>query len=474
MNTIDEILVSRYDGIANSRQEAESILLCRQFKKGEPAIINYRDGEEIRTICAIGKSDNDTGNDAFSIVSSDAILYVRVVESGEIDVSITVHGEVYLWKDNNIWYLVTITEDNQKIVKPITETPRTYIDLISGNIYFSTSDRQVYCLNDLNFPTGGEGGGSGSGGGDIDLSQYATKTWVATRGYLIEETQFLNSPASGITANDISRWNSFQSGETNKIEKIKVNGSEVPIVDKTVNITVPEINDSEVSFLRDLVAYSHTYTGTITASTEKVYATQSIIKNNRTYWTDSTGPLSVTFIATFSGDSGADDIASVSTNSQGWTTVGKTLQKTVRVDFTQDVVSSGSLIATIQTVNGLTRNITLSKDVEIVKPWFLFERGENNVTVDVIEALKDGELIPLLSGNKNVDDKDEDITISTAGNYLWAAYPSNYTTFRVEQLGSSVMRNMSTVVTSLGTYVLLRDRVPLKNEIFTIELIINK
>lgn len=146
---MDEILISRYGEIVESRTDAESILLKRQFKKGEPCIINYRDGGGIGTITAIGIKDG-SGKGAHSIVSAGSLIYVQsVVEEGPIDVSITVNGEKYLWKDEHgKWNIVEI-EGATKKVTPITSTPRTYIDLNSGNIYVSTESKDVYCLNDL-------------------------------------------------------------------------------------------------------------------------------------------------------------------------------------------------------------------------------------------------------------------------------------------------------------------------------------
>lgn len=146
---MDEILISRYGEIVESRTDAESILLKRQFKKGEPCIINYRDGGGIGTITAIGIKDG-SGKGAHSIVSAGSLIYVQsVVEEGPIDVSITVNGEKYLWKDEHGKWNVVEIEGATKKVTPITSTPRTYIDLNSGNIYVSTESKDVYCLNDL-------------------------------------------------------------------------------------------------------------------------------------------------------------------------------------------------------------------------------------------------------------------------------------------------------------------------------------
>lgn len=147
---MDEILISRYGEIVESREDAVSILLKRQFKKGEPCIINYRDGEGgIGTITAIGIKEG-SGKEAYSIVSAGSLIYVQsVIAEGAIDVSITVNGEKYLWKDERgKWNIVEI-EGSKKKVTPITTTPRTYIDLSSGNIYVSTETRDVYCLNSL-------------------------------------------------------------------------------------------------------------------------------------------------------------------------------------------------------------------------------------------------------------------------------------------------------------------------------------
>lgn len=149
MKPIDEILISRYGNIVESRQKAEDLLLCREFKKGEPAIINYYDERgEVGTITAIGTSNN-VGKEAFNIISSGSLIYVRVVEEGFIDVSTTVHGEVYLWKDEKGKWCIVEIDGTQKKVAEITEIPRTYLDIISGNIYVSTKEKNVYCLNDL-------------------------------------------------------------------------------------------------------------------------------------------------------------------------------------------------------------------------------------------------------------------------------------------------------------------------------------
>ena len=167
------IRFSRCSEIAENRQSA-LIHLSEDFTHvvGQPVIISYYTDEtktDIDTIVAIGIK-NGIGKDSFRVITTGQFeLITDIVYNNLPDVSMLVHGEVYLYDEQteiidergfpiiiDNWYSVfaerLAEEENAEFIKrvvPIDNKPRFYIRLTDNTLWVSGTDRKVRPLTDI-------------------------------------------------------------------------------------------------------------------------------------------------------------------------------------------------------------------------------------------------------------------------------------------------------------------------------------
>lgn len=135
------IKVSSSKFIEESRPIAILRLNEREFLKGEIVMVNYKKDQDFKTnigtLVAIGVKDGK-GEDCYRLISTGGSVVVRKVVTSLSDVSSLVHGELYIYKDdNNKWFYVykKKDEDNRRI-EEITDGPFIFIDSESGYRWF--------------------------------------------------------------------------------------------------------------------------------------------------------------------------------------------------------------------------------------------------------------------------------------------------------------------------------------------------
>lgn len=152
MNNKTNIRFSRTSGIAENRELAILTLDQRGFMSGEPAVIRFYSNPgktEIDTYLAIG-TKNGEGRDSYKIISPDYYDVVEGVGDYLPDVSELVHGETFIWRDqdNDTWNTVTIDPGKQfRTITPIGSTSKMYYSLRNSTIWVSGEDRKVRPIN---------------------------------------------------------------------------------------------------------------------------------------------------------------------------------------------------------------------------------------------------------------------------------------------------------------------------------------
>lgn len=135
------IKVSSSKFIEESRPIAILRLNEYEFLKGEIVMVNYKKDQDFKTnigtLVAIGIKDGK-GEDCYRLISTGGSVVVRKVVTSLADVSSLVHGELYVYKDDNDkWFYVykKENEDNRSI-EEITGGPFIFIDSESGYRWF--------------------------------------------------------------------------------------------------------------------------------------------------------------------------------------------------------------------------------------------------------------------------------------------------------------------------------------------------
>lgn len=128
-------------------EESRSIAVLRlnteySFLKGEVVMLNYYKDPDFRNnigvLVAIGIKDG-MGEDCYRIVNMGGEVPVRCV--GDLpDVSLLVHGEVYVWyghtgDDEDAWNYVYL-KDGNRVIERITGGPYIFLDLETGYRWF--------------------------------------------------------------------------------------------------------------------------------------------------------------------------------------------------------------------------------------------------------------------------------------------------------------------------------------------------
>lgn len=129
-----QISKSRY--VEDSRALADLRLGERSFLPGEIVMVNYQESPDtIGVIIAIGIKEG-TGPDCYRIISTGGTVKVRDVVNKLPDVSKLVHGELYVYQDNNGTWNYVYLEGSSRVIKPIDGGPYVFIDLESNRRWF--------------------------------------------------------------------------------------------------------------------------------------------------------------------------------------------------------------------------------------------------------------------------------------------------------------------------------------------------
>lgn len=127
MSSLDfyQIKISRSKYVERDRSIAILRLNQHEFVIGEPVMVRYYADEkqtEIDNIFALGVK-NGVGENCYQIISLGGLDLVRDVVTELPDVSLLVHGELYLYQDeNNIWNYV-YEDGGVRQIEPITGGP---------------------------------------------------------------------------------------------------------------------------------------------------------------------------------------------------------------------------------------------------------------------------------------------------------------------------------------------------------------
>lgn len=136
-----KIKVSSSKYIEESRPIAILRLNEREFLKGEIVMVNYKKDQDFKTnigtLVAIGIKDGK-GEDCYRLISTGGSVVVRKVVTSLADISSLVHGELYIYRDdNNKWFYVYKKEDEtNRRIEEITDGPFIFIDSDSGYRWF--------------------------------------------------------------------------------------------------------------------------------------------------------------------------------------------------------------------------------------------------------------------------------------------------------------------------------------------------
>ena len=136
-----KIKVSSSKYIEESRPIAILRLNEREFLKGEIVMVNYKKDQDFKTnigtLVAIGIKDGK-GEDCYRLISTGGSVVVRKVVTSLADISSLVHGELYIYRDdNNKWFYVYKKEDEiNRRIEEITGGPFIFIDSDSGYRWF--------------------------------------------------------------------------------------------------------------------------------------------------------------------------------------------------------------------------------------------------------------------------------------------------------------------------------------------------
>lgn len=125
------IRISRNQGVARDRSIAVLKLNKLTHYVGQPVMVKYYSKPgEIDTLLALGIKDG-IGADCYKIVSFAGLELVRGVVSNPPDISFLIHGEMYLYRNNNgIWHFVYAV-DGERIIEPIPLdlAPTTFVNI---------------------------------------------------------------------------------------------------------------------------------------------------------------------------------------------------------------------------------------------------------------------------------------------------------------------------------------------------------
>ena len=127
MSSLDfyQIKISRSKYIERDRSIARLRLNQHEFVVGEPVMVRYYskpDQSEIDTIFALGIKEG-VGEDCYQVISLGGLDLVRDVVTELPDVSLLVHGELYLYKDEEgVWNYV-YEDGGVRQIEPITGGP---------------------------------------------------------------------------------------------------------------------------------------------------------------------------------------------------------------------------------------------------------------------------------------------------------------------------------------------------------------
>lgn len=127
MSSLDfyQIKISRSKHIERDRNVARLRLNQHEFVVGEPVMVRYyldKEQTEIDTLFALGIK-NGTGEDCYKIISLGGLNIIRKVMDELPDVSLLVHGELYLCKnEDGVWSYI-YEEDGVRKIKPISGGP---------------------------------------------------------------------------------------------------------------------------------------------------------------------------------------------------------------------------------------------------------------------------------------------------------------------------------------------------------------
>lgn len=136
MSSLDfyQIKISRSKYIERDRSTARLRLNQHEFVVGEPVMVRYFTNSsqtETDTIFALGIKDG-TGEGCYQIISLGGLDLIRDVVTELPDVSLLVHGELYLYKDeNNVWNYVYETNGIRQI-EPIVGGPFIFSNIEDG------------------------------------------------------------------------------------------------------------------------------------------------------------------------------------------------------------------------------------------------------------------------------------------------------------------------------------------------------
>lgn len=135
------IQVSRSKFIESDRATAVLRLDSKNFKKGEVAMLNYYKDRDFTTnigvLMAIGIKDG-IGRSCYRILSVGGTIVVNGVTDVIPDISLLVHGELYVYKTpEDIWtYVYKKAEESDRTVEPIVGGPYIFVNLEDGYRWF--------------------------------------------------------------------------------------------------------------------------------------------------------------------------------------------------------------------------------------------------------------------------------------------------------------------------------------------------
>lgn len=133
MSSLDfyQIKISRSKYIERDRSIARLRLNQHEFVVGEPVMVRYftnSNQTETDTIFALGIK-NGIGEECYQVISLGGLDLVRDVVTELPDVSLLVHGELYLYKDNDSIWNYVYERNGVRQIEPITGGPFIFSNL---------------------------------------------------------------------------------------------------------------------------------------------------------------------------------------------------------------------------------------------------------------------------------------------------------------------------------------------------------
>lgn len=143
--------------IYDTYQDAINAINSREKEKGQLFFIAYRSlmpnynipDKRVDVILAYAYGNQKSEYRILNFCTSNLIWGVFEDELPSIDILIHEQQFLYHNKTNHKWFLVFSLDGINRTVQELDAKPQTFIDISTGNLWVSSNDKKVRCLNDV-------------------------------------------------------------------------------------------------------------------------------------------------------------------------------------------------------------------------------------------------------------------------------------------------------------------------------------